>query len=40
MTMTRSELVVLLTQRFPQLVQKDAELAVAVIIESIHTTLV
>lgn len=40
MTMTRSELVVLLAQRFPQLIQKDAELAVAVIIESIHTTLV
>ncbi len=40
MTMTRSELVVLLAQRFPQLVQKDAELAVAVIIESIHTALV
>ncbi|MCH2218764.1 MAG: heavy metal translocating P-type ATPase [Dechloromonas sp.] len=29
--MTRSELVVLLAQRFPQLVQKDAELAVAVL---------
>lgn len=39
MTMTRSELVLLLAQRFPQLVQKDAELAVAVIIESIHTAL-
>jgi len=40
MFMTRSELVVLLAQRFPQLIQKDAELAVAVIIESIHTALV
>ena len=27
--MTRSELVVLLAERFPQLVQKDAEMAVA-----------
>ena len=38
--MTRSELVFLLAERFPQLVQKDAELAVAEILGAIHATLV
>lgn len=38
--MTRSELIALLAGRFPQLTQKDADLAVAVILEAIHSTLV
>ena len=37
--MTRSELVALLTQRFPQLVQKDAELAVAEILGAVGSAL-
>ena len=38
--MTRSELITLLTERFPQLVQKDAEMAVAEILGAIHAALV
>ena len=38
--MTRSELIVLLAERFPQLVQKDAEMAVAEILGAIHAALV
>lgn len=37
--MTRSELIAILAQRFPQLVQKDAELAVSEILEAIAATL-
>jgi len=37
--MTRSELVALLAQRFPQLVQKDAELAVAEILGAVSSAL-
>jgi integration host factor subunit beta len=38
--MTRSELITLLTERFPQLVQKDAEMAVTEILGAIHAALV
>ena len=38
--MTRSELIVLLAERFPQLVQKDADMAVAEILGAIHAALV
>ncbi|WP_265942121.1 integration host factor subunit beta [Dechloromonas sp. A34] len=38
--MTRSELILLLAERFPQLVQKDAEMAVAEILGAIHAALV
>lgn len=38
--MTRSELIVLLAERFPQLVQKDAEMAVTEILGAIHTALI
>lgn len=37
--MTRSELIEAMAQRFPQLVQKDAELAVAEILGAIGSTL-
>ena len=37
--MTRSELTAALAQRFPQLVQKDAEMAVAEILGAIATAL-
>jgi integration host factor subunit beta len=37
--MTRSELIVLLAERFPQLVQKDAEMAVAEILGAIQAAL-
>lgn len=37
--MTRSELITLLAQRFPQLVQKDAELAVAEILGAVGSAL-
>lgn len=37
--MTRSELIILLATRFPQLVQKDAEMAVAEILGAIQATL-
>lgn len=37
--MTRSELVAALAQRFPQLVQKDAELAVAEILGAVGSAL-
>jgi integration host factor subunit beta len=37
--MTRSELIVLLAERFPKLVQKDAEIAVAEILQAIHAAL-
>ncbi|MBT9571432.1 MAG: integration host factor subunit beta [Pseudomonas umsongensis] len=37
--MTRSELTILLAERFPQLVQKDAEMAVAEILQAIHAAL-
>ena len=38
--MTRSELITALAQRFPQLVQQDAELAVKEILGAITTSLV
>jgi len=38
--MTRSELIALLTERFPQLVQKDAEMAVTEILGAIHAALI
>ena len=38
--MTRSELILLLAERFPQLLQKDAELAVAEILGAIHAAVV
>ena len=38
--MTRSELITLLAERFPQLVQKDAEMAVTEILGAIHAALV
>ncbi len=38
--MTRSELIALLAERFPQLVQKDAEMAVTEILGAIHAALV
>lgn len=38
--MTRSELTIMLAERFPQLVYKDAEIAVAEILQAIHTALV
>lgn len=38
--MTRSELIRLLAERFPQLVQKDSEMAVAEILGAIHAALV
>ena len=37
--MTRSELTTLISQRFPQLVRKDAEMAVAEILGAISQTL-
>jgi integration host factor subunit beta len=37
--MTRSELILLLAERFPQLVQKDAEMAVTEILGAIHAAL-
>ena len=37
--MTRSELITALSQRFPQLVQQDAELAVKEILGAISSTL-
>lgn len=37
--MTRSELIAALAQRFPQLVQKDAELAVSEILSAISQAL-
>jgi len=37
--MTRSELIAALAQRFPQLVQKDAELAVSEILAAISKSL-
>jgi integration host factor subunit beta len=37
--MTRSDLIVRLAERFPQLLGKDAELAVKVILDSLSTTL-
>jgi integration host factor subunit beta len=37
--MTRSDLIVKLAERFPQLLGKDAELAVKVILDSMSTTL-
>ena len=37
--MTRSELITLLAERFPQLVQKDAEMAVAEILGAIQAAL-
>lgn len=38
--MTRSELIIMLAERFPQLVQKDAEMAVAEILGAIQAALV
>ncbi len=38
--MTRSELIALLAERFPQLVMKDAEMAVTEILGAIHAALV
>jgi len=38
--MTRSELIALLAERFPQLVQKDSEMAVTEILGAIHAALV
>ena len=38
--MTRSELIALLAERFPQLVQKDAEMAVTEILGAIHAALI
>ena len=38
--MTRSELIAQLAERFPQLVQKDAEMAVTEILGAIHAALV
>lgn len=38
--MTRSELIEQLTNRFPQLVAKDAEMAVKVILDAVHEALV
>lgn len=38
--MTRSELIQRLAERFPQLIQKDAEVAVAEILGTIHRTLI
>lgn len=38
--MTRSELIALLAERFPQLVQKDAEMAVTEILGAIQAALV
>ncbi len=37
--MTRSELIILLAERFPKLVQKDAEIAVSEILKAIHAAL-
>lgn len=37
--MTRSELTILLAERFPQLMQKDAEMAVTEILRAIHAAL-
>jgi integration host factor subunit beta len=37
--MTRSDLIVKLAERYPQLLGKDAELAVKVILDSMATTL-
>ena len=37
--MTRSELTILLAEHFPKLVQKDAEMAVAKILQAIHAAL-
>lgn len=37
--MTRSELIILLAERFPKLVQKDAEIAVTEILKAIHAAL-
>lgn len=37
--MTRSELIILLAERFPKLVQKDAEIAVAEILKAINVAL-
>lgn len=37
--MTRSELITLLAERFPQLVQKDADMAVASILGAIQAAL-
>ena len=37
--MTRSDLIIKLAERFPQLLGKDAELAVKVILDSMATTL-
>lgn len=37
--MTRSDLIVKLAERYPQLLAKDAELAVKVILDSLATTL-
>jgi len=37
--MTRSDLIVKLAERYPQLLGKDAELAVKVILDSLATTL-
>ena len=38
--MTRSELIALLAERFPQLVQKDPEMVVTEILGAIHAALV
>ena len=37
--MTRSDLIIKLAERYPQLLGKDAELAVKVILDSMSTTL-
>lgn len=37
--MTRSDLIIKLAERYPQLLAKDAELAVKVILDSMATTL-
>lgn len=37
--MTRSDLIIKLAERYPQLLAKDAELAVKVILDSMSTTL-
>ena len=37
--MTRSDLIIKLAERYPQLLGKDAELAVKVILDSMATTL-
>lgn len=37
--MTRSELIIQLAERFPQLMQKDAEMAIAEIFRAIHAAL-